>query len=100
MGFLFLGLLIVFLLLVSPILAYRAYVRVRELEKQSKAAGTENVAARLAALEQKVGELNRRLAEAGAAAASRRFLHFPLRFVTGFLLAAILRALTFLPAVL
>ena len=72
MGFLFLGLLIVFLLLVSPILAYRAYVRVRELEKQSKAAGTENVAARLAALEQKVGELNRRLAEAGAAAAAVR----------------------------
>ena len=72
MGFLFLGLLIVFLLLVSPILAYRAYVRVRELEKQSKAAETGNVAARLAALEQKVGELNRRLAEAGAAVTAAR----------------------------
>ncbi len=72
MGFLFLGLLIVFLLLVSPILAYRAYVRVRKLEKQSKVAGTENVVARLAALEQKVGELNRRLVEAGAAVAAVR----------------------------
>jgi hypothetical protein len=38
------------------------------LKRQSKAAGTENVAARLGALEQKVGELNRSLAEASAAA--------------------------------
>ena len=66
------GLLFVFFLLISPILAYRAYVRVRKLEKQSKAAGTENVAARLAALGQKVGELNCRLAETGAAAAAAR----------------------------
>ncbi len=66
------GLLFVFFLLISPVLAYRAYVRVRKLDMQSKAAGPENVAARLAALEQKVGELNRRLVEAGAAAAAAR----------------------------
>ena len=72
MEFFVVGLLFVFFLLISPVLAYRAYVRVRKLEKQSKAAGTENVAARLAALEQKVGELNCRLAETGAAAAAAR----------------------------
>ncbi len=72
MEFVVVGFLFVFFLLISPILAYRAYVRVRKLEKQSKAAETENVAARLAALEQKVGELNRRLAAAGAAAAAAR----------------------------
>ncbi|MFB3154651.1 MAG: DUF2339 domain-containing protein, partial [Candidatus Acidiferrales bacterium] len=72
MEFFVVGLLFIFFLLISPVLAYRAYVRVRKLEKQSKAAGTENVAARLAALEQKVGELNCRLAETGAAAAAAR----------------------------
>ena len=72
MGFLFLGVLIVFLLLVSPILAYRAYLRVRELERRSAPSELKNVGARLAALEQKVGELNRRLVEAGAAAAAAR----------------------------
>jgi len=65
-GMLFL--LLLGLIIVGPILAIIAFIRVRQFERQSRAGGAPPGGDRLSALERTVGELERRLA-AGVAAA-------------------------------
>jgi len=59
---LFLFLIVVGLILVGPILAIIAFVRVRQIDRQSRTGAPAGGADRLSALERKVAELERRLA--------------------------------------
>ena len=63
MGIEFLLLLLLGLLVIAPVLAISAVVRVYQLRRQLGPKQPGNITARLAALEQQVGELNRKLKE-------------------------------------